>query len=78
LNRMMAAVTRLSAAARVCWFSCPREAVTRLALVELAGHETAQRRVVEPAQGEQGPLNKADLAEGGSDAELLPVPWTPR
>jgi hypothetical protein len=56
----------------------PREAVTRLALVELAGHETAQRRVVEPSQGEQGPLNKADLAEGGSDAELLPVPWTPR
>ena len=75
----------MSAEERSCGFSSPRsrnrpslwnatarEAVARLALVELGGDELAER-VLEPAQREQGALDPADLAQRGREAVLLPV-----
>jgi hypothetical protein len=74
LNRIIAAVTRLSAAARVCWFQAtvaktaepmegdrPGKAVAGLALVQLGSDGTAQSRILEPAEREQRALDPPDL-----------------
>jgi len=48
-----------------------RQAVLGLTLVELGRHEPPQRRVVEPAQREQGALDTSHLAQRRGEAVLM-------
>ena len=47
-------------------------------LVELGGDEPPQRRIVEPAHGEERSLDPPDLAQGRGEAVLLLVGGTSR
>ena len=52
----------------------PCQAVARLALVEFSGGATAQFGILEPIEGEQGPLDPADLPQGQGQAILSRIP----